>query len=419
MSRTRRSTIARFLVVFVTLGVLGIGASIYVLVKQRVVLPFQDVYSVDVEFSEASGVGGGTGQPVNVVGVKVGQVTGVHLDDGRAVVTLQLKRALVPRIHANATATLEPITPLKDMQIELDPGRAPSPALPAGAKIPLEATTAPVPLEDLLSRLDLDTRTYLSSLIASLDQGTSGRGDDIRRMLAALGPNAVQVRQLTTALDRRRRSLARLVHNLALVSRAAGSDGDLRTVVVAGNQTLAALASQERPLRRAIKALPATLDQTRATLTRVEPFADALGPSLDALTPAVLRLPSTLRSLERLADTGTPIIAEHVRPLVRDARPLARTLSPAVSDLRRATPRLTAIATTINYFLNELAYNPPGDDEGFLFWAAWAAHNINSVASTGDAHGTILRAVIMATCSGAEKNAAARPIFDLLNACPE
>jgi phospholipid/cholesterol/gamma-HCH transport system substrate-binding protein len=419
MNRTRRSTITRFLVAFATLGILGLGAVVYVLIQQRAVLPFADDYTIHVEFAEASGVGGGTGQPVNVVGVRVGQVTDVRLEDGRALVTMQLKRSQVPRVYPNASATLQPITPLKDMQIELDPGRGPEPALADGATIPLSATTAPVPLEELLSRLDFDTRTYLSGLIASLDQGTAGRGDDIRRTFAAMGPTAAQARQLSQALDQRRDSLARLVHNLSIVSDAAVSDGDLKTMIAAGNQTLAALAVQDEPLRATLRALPETLDATRSTLTRVRPFAAALGPSLAALTPAVRRLPDTLQSLERLADTGTPILADHIRPLVRAARPLVRSVGPAVSDLRRATPSLTAVAKTLNYLLNELAYNPPGDDEGFLFWAAWALHNINSGTSTGDAHGTILRAVIMATCNGAQEQPAAKPIFDIVGACPD
>ena len=68
------------------------------LIHQRVSLPFQNVYPVSVEFADASGIGTGEGEPVNVAGVKVGQVTGVRLADGRARVTLQIERHLVPRV---------------------------------------------------------------------------------------------------------------------------------------------------------------------------------------------------------------------------------------------------------------------------------------------------------------------------------
>ena len=209
------------------------------------------------------------------------------------------------------------------MQIALDPGRPPAKPMPEGGTIGVRTTSAPVPLEELLSRLDLDTRTYLSSLIASLDQGTAHRASDIRQALASLGPSAAQARQLTEALAKRRSELARLVHNLAVVSRAAASKGKLRTVVSAGNRTLATLVAQERPLRQSLRDLPATLDATGAALTHLEPFANLLGPTLRALTPAVRRLPATLDSLGRLADTGTPIVAHDLRPLVREAQPFA------------------------------------------------------------------------------------------------
>src|SRR5438874_900706 len=83
-----------------------------------------------------------------------------------------------------------------------------------------------------------------------------------RAALAALGPDAAQARQLTEALAGRRVQLARLVHNLAVVARAAATDGQLKTVVSAGNQTLAALVAEERPLRRGLRGLPSTLDAT-------------------------------------------------------------------------------------------------------------------------------------------------------------
>lgn len=418
MKRTRRSTYVRFLAAFCVLGVLGLASTLYVLAQERVVLPFQDVYSISAEFAEADGVNGGQGQPVNVAGVKVGQITAVRLVDGRARIAMQIKRALLPRVYGNATAALEPITPLKDMQIALAPGDASAPPLPAGAVIPLRATSAPVPLEDLLSRLDADTRTYLSSLLASLDQGTAGRNGDLRRALVALGPSATEARRLTTALAARRRALARLVHNLAIVSRAASRDDALRTVVQAGNQTLAALVAQDRPLRQAIRGLPETLDDAGNSLERLRPFAGDLHRALTALTPSVRRLPSTLDALDGLARTGTPALSGHLRPAVREARRLTSPLAPAVADLTQTAPALTGIAKTLNYALNELAYNPPGDDEGFLFWTAWAAHNLNSALSTGDAHGTIVRLMLMATCRGLQSTASSNPILQSLGTCP-
>jgi phospholipid/cholesterol/gamma-HCH transport system substrate-binding protein len=74
-------------------------------------------------------------------------------------------------------------------------------------------------------------------------------------------------------------------------------------------------------------------------------------------------------------------------------------LRPAAADLADATPRLTDSLEVVNTLLNELAYNPPGSEEGYLFWASWANHNGASIFSTQDAHGPIRRGLVVTSCS--------------------
>ena len=44
----------------------------------------------------------------------------------------------------------------------------------------------------------------------------------------------------------------------------------------------------------------------------------------------------------------------------------------------------------------ELAFNPKGPEEGFLFWASWVNHAGASIFSTQDAHGPIRRGLVVA-----------------------
>ena len=74
-----------------------------------------------------------------------------------------------------------------------------------------------------------------------------------------------------------------------------------------------------------------------------------------------------------LADT-TPVIRDQLRPFARDVQPTVRELRPAARDLAVVTPRLTTSLGVVNQLLNELAYNPPGSEEGYLFWTAWLNH---------------------------------------------
>ncbi|MHB8695160.1 MAG: MlaD family protein, partial [Solirubrobacteraceae bacterium] len=226
--RSKQKTYARFVLIFVILGGVGIVASVYTLVHERLALPFSNSYTVQASLSASNGLVAGIGQPVNVVGVKVGQVSGVELRNGVSLVTMTIDRSQLPSVYANATALLRPITPLEDLEIDLSPG-TPSAGPPKGP-IALSDTSVPVPLSDLLSSLDSDTRDYLSSLIASLGQGTQGRGADLNRMLAALGPTASDAGTLARAIASRRRDLAQLVHSVAVVTHAATQDRQLAQV---------------------------------------------------------------------------------------------------------------------------------------------------------------------------------------------
>jgi phospholipid/cholesterol/gamma-HCH transport system substrate-binding protein len=285
------------------------------------------------------------------------------------------------------------------MQINLDPGRPPAPVLPPGATIGAGRSSSPVPLSDLLSTLDSDTRDFVTSMLASFEQGTKGRGPDIRDALRALGPTTAQLHQITAALAQRRVDLANLVHNLAIVTRAASQDGQLASMVSAGDATLNALAAQDAPLRQSIADLPGTLVTAQQTLGNAATFANQLGPTVSALLPAVARLPATLADLGDFSRVAASGLAQQIRPLVREAQPLIRDLGPATSRLEALAPDMRSVFKVLNYFFNELGYNPGGNDQGFLFWASWFFHNGSSTFSLADAHGSLGGASFYLTCS--------------------
>lgn len=51
------------------------------------------------------------------------------------------------------------------MELDLDPGDPAAPVLPENGRIPVERNASPVPLSDLLSRLDGDTRGFMTTLL--------------------------------------------------------------------------------------------------------------------------------------------------------------------------------------------------------------------------------------------------------------
>ena len=118
---------ARVFVAIIFLFVLAAGIAGYILSNQRFYLPAwvpvlgTDFYTVKAELPSGQAVVPGQGQTVNVAGVKIGEVGSVRLEEGKAVVDMQIKDEYKP-IYQDATVLLRPKTGLKDMFIEVDPG---------------------------------------------------------------------------------------------------------------------------------------------------------------------------------------------------------------------------------------------------------------------------------------------------------
>ena len=139
-------------------------------------------------------------------------------------------------------------------------------------------------------------------------------------------------------------------------------------------------------------------------MTRLRPVARELAPALVQSRP--------------LLRTATPTVRNGLRPLVRRATPLLAELRPSIERIESVTPGLIDVAHVLNRAVNELAYNPPGPEEGFLYWLAWYIHNGNSVLTVEDAHGVAWRGLVMFGCSTLGSLLSANPALAPLAAVP-
>ena len=398
--RKALSRYGRWAIVIVALMAVGVTVGGYILVKQRLQIPFQDRFSLRADFTGANGLTPGLGQPVNVSGVRVGTITGVELKNGLARVKMDIDPKELPAVRRGASATLVPRTPLKDMIVELDPGRPPAPELAENSIIPVRNTVGPIDSDELTAALDADTRDYFELLVAAGSTGVDGRGRDLRELFKALGPTARQLRELNAALDGRRQALARMIHSLSVVGQAvAERDDELGQTVDASNVALGAIADEEAALRESLRKLPGTLAVARSSLDKATDFANELAPAARELLPAARLLPGALAAAAPLVSEAEPILRTQLRPLVRELQPLARDLTPAARSLSAVTPELVSAFRVLNKVVNGTAYNPPGDWEGYLYWLAWFAHNSNSFLSTADANGSPWRGLALLQCS--------------------
>jgi phospholipid/cholesterol/gamma-HCH transport system substrate-binding protein len=377
----------------------------YILSNQRFYLPNwvpvvgSDFVDYKAQFSTAQSVTPGQGQTVQVAGVDVGDITNVDLVDGRAVVTMKIRRKYTP-IYKNATALLRPKTGLNDMVIELDPGTRTAGEAPKGFTVPVNQTLPNVNFDEILSSLDADTRSYLQLLLGAAGEGLGGQGKALSATLKRFEPTARYLARLNGALAVRQRNIRRSIHNFRLLSQAVGAkDDDLAALVDSSNRVFKAFADQDANLRVSLQELPGALQATNAALAKTTALGNVLGPTLGALRPGARALGPTLVQTRPFLNDTTPIIQNQLRPFARAALPVVKVLRPAARDLAQVTPKLTTSVQVLNYLLNELAYNPPGKEEGYLFWASWASHAGATIFATQDAHGPLRHGLVLASCS--------------------
>lgn len=398
---------ARSFAALVLVAIVGLAIAGYILSNQRFYLPAwvpvvgTDFYTVDAELQTAQAVVPGQGQTVSIAGVQVGDIGSVRLENGRALVEMKIKRKYAP-IYEDATILLRSKTGLKDMYLSLDPGTPAAGEIPEGGRVPVENTLPDVNPDEILASLDSDTRDYLRILLNSGAEALSGNNPaNLRQTLKRFEPTTRDTERITRRLVDRRRNLRRVVHNFQELANELGDkDTQLAGFVDSANANFEAIARQDANLRAALRELPGTLDQTASTLRGVDALATNLGPALRELRPGARALGPSLVQARPFLRTTTPVLRNELRPFARDVQPTVRDLRRAAADLAVVTPRLTKTVRVVNSLLNTIAFNPPGREEGYLFWGSWANHNAATLWGTQDAHGPIRRGLVLVSCSG-------------------
>ncbi len=407
MRRAIRKYFRDFLAIL-GLFVVALGIAAYILDQQRFRFPLVEdkPQVIRVELQDAQAVTPGQGQTVRVAGVKIGSIGAVEVEDGIAVVDMEIDKAYEGLIREDATALLRPKTALKDMFLEVEPGQGK--ALGEGDRIPVANTAPDVDPDEVFSALDADTRDYLKLLISAGGKGLEGRGEDLRKTFQRLEPLHRDLDRLNSAVALRRESLKRLVHDYSeIVDELGGKDEELTQLVTASNEVFSALAEEDTNVAATVRKLPGALRQTESTLTKVEAFGNRLGPALNALRPPFRRLEETNAAVLPFVREAAPIVEDQIRPFTRATRPYVSRLGGAARTTVRALPDLTKSFDELNRFFNIGAYNPGGAEgltgdlardrereEGMLYWLAWVSQTGVSLFNTSDANGPFRRTTL-------------------------
>ncbi|HEX4215956.1 MAG TPA: MCE family protein [Candidatus Dormibacteraeota bacterium] len=278
--------------------------------------PSQD-YTLRAVFTDANGLT--KGADVEVAGNQVGQVTGISLDDGKALVSMRIERKYAP-LHSGTIAQIDYSTLLAEKFIELMPA-AGTPTLSDGATIPSTETMTSVDFDQVLSGLDPQTRQQVQVLVQQLGGGVAGRQDAINELLQQLAGLSGESQPTLDTLRQNDPQLASIVSNLAIAGGVLAQShkqlGDLVGNVAVVSETLNQNDASLDSLLPHLASTSNDLDQTlngnqgnlRDTITELDPFLGQLNTQLTTTYPD---LQGSQTTLQQSFDYLTPYIVSAI-----------------------------------------------------------------------------------------------------------
>jgi phospholipid/cholesterol/gamma-HCH transport system substrate-binding protein len=405
------------------LAAIGIVMTLWIFTQQKASLPSwvpfvgEEFAHVTGEFTTAQAVTPGQGQAVDVAGIQIGKVTSVDLEDGHAVVGMDVEPKYLELIHPDATLLLRPKTNLNDMVVEVDPGTGKG-HIEDGHNFPLSRTEPNVNLDAFFAILDADTRQYIQLLVAGGAQGIGGRGRQLSGALRRLQPFAHYVADLNRAVAKRRQAVARSIHAFSQLTTELGRhDSQRERFVTFSKQALGDFANQQRSIETTLVEFPSALSAAQAAFAASDEFSTAARPALLDLIPQAQALTPALQANTRFFEQTLAPIRDQIRPFTREIRPVLTHARNGAADFGKSVRGFGNSLKSFNAFLNILAYKPKGSKQSFLFYLPWLNHDFNATFNLDDPAGPIQRGLVLISCNGAELGypaARLKPYLELL-----
>jgi phospholipid/cholesterol/gamma-HCH transport system substrate-binding protein len=404
LSRQSRGRSKDTIAIFVLVAA-GIVMTLWIFTQQKASLPAwvpivgEEFDHITGDFTTAQAVTPGQGQAVDIAGIQIGKVTSVDLEDGHAVVGMDIEPKYMELIHHNASLLLRPKTNLNDMVVEVDPGSGKN-HIEDGHNFPLSQTEPNVNLDAFLGTLDADTRQYIQLLVAGGAQGIGGRGHQFGNALRRLQPFAHYIADLNKAVATRREALAHVIHNFGLLTTELGRhDAAIERWVTSSKGALGNFANQQQSVQEILTEFPSTLTAAESAFASANRFSKAARPALLGLIPQAQALKPALKANERLFEQTVEPIRTQIRPFTREVRPVLTHAKQGSAAFSKTVRGFGNSLGAFNSFLNELAYKPKGK-QSYLFYLPWLNHDTNATFNLADPAGPISRSLVMISCNG-------------------
>lgn len=262
-------------------------------------------YRVEVPFNEATQLA--KESDVRISGVSVGTVKSIELDHaGQALATIELDSQYAP-IPDDTEAILRQKTLLGETYVELTPGSDEASPLPEDGMLARAQVSDAVQLDEIFRAFDEPTRVAFQAWMQGQAAAFKGRGDDFSVTIASLEPFATEAERALRLLDSQSQAVSGLVRNGGEVFGALSErQGQLRGLIENANRVFETTARRNEDLATAFTIFPTFLRESRATLARLEQFANHADPVVTALRPTAQEVAPTFASLGALSNELDP-----------------------------------------------------------------------------------------------------------------
>ena len=279
---------------------------------------------------------------VRIAGVNVGKVKTKELAEGgrSTLVEVEIDEPYAP-IPEDTRVILRQKTLLGENYLELTPGPGDGPELADGGRLEDSRVEPTVELDEIFSALDKPTRDAFQEWTRELAKAVRDEGVDPAEALNDAFGNlegfAVDGSELLRVLDEQETAVTRVVRNTGAVFGALNEQrGALRELIVNSDRTFDATASRDRELAETIRIFPTFLDESKATVERVQEFSTETRPVIQDLKAPADDLAPTVRALGDLAP---------------DLERLFRDLGPLIDASEDGLPALTDVTEALGPFL--------------------------------------------------------------------
>lgn len=342
-------------------------------------------YRVNVSFPHAQDLA--SQADVRIAGVTVGKVVTTKLDPkgNRTMATLQLQSKYSP-IRKNARAILRTKTVLGETYVQLIPGGANAPPVPDGGTLARSQVLPTVQLSDVFNAFDPTTRHAFKVWQQQLAKAVTGNDQNLNDVLGNLPTFAADATDILRVLDVQHLSVVRLVQNGGTVFGALGQEQTaLRNLITSGETTFATTAAHNQALAQTFHVFPTFLNETKATMAKLQAFSTNTDPLVRELDPVAKQLTPTLAAVDRLSPALRHLFT-NLGPLIT----VSRTGLPAVSQiLTGARPTLAALGPfveQVNPILDWLAVHQNLVSDFISNGAAGLAATTTSFAGNSPGH---------------------------------